>query len=416
MSNKYSGHIIVAACFMIQAVGIGTYVSYGVFFNSLAREFEWSRAAVSGASSLAFILSGVFAILIGRLNDVYGPRNLMRVAAVFLGAGVMLLSQITAIWQLYLFYGLVFGIGLGAIDVLPLTTTARWFSHSRGFMTGLVKVGTGAGQFLVPLLASFLIVAWGWRQAYLILGAAVVAILVTVAQVLRRDPLSGNRQHPVVAPLATRPAHPQPIGLGVHDAFHTLQLWIICGVNVLIVFCLLIILVHIVPHASDLDLSPPQAAGVLSTIGAVSMFGRFCVGIAIDRVGSKPIMVVCFCILIAGLLWLQVADSLWMLYLFASVYGLAHGGFFTAISPMIAEIFGIDSHGAIFGIVVFFGTAGGALGPIVAGLLFDMTGSYEITFQMITLVSLAGLGLILLLKPLEVVRLEKEEMTYQQNT
>lgn len=401
MPNKYSSHTIVAACFMIQAVGIGTFVTYGVFFNSLVSDFGWSRAAVSGASSLAFFLSGVFAIVIGRLSDIYGPRNLMRIAAVFFGLGFVLMSQITELWQLYVFYGIIFGIGLGAIDVIALTTTARWFTHSRGLMTGIVKVGTGAGQFSIPFLASMLIAAYGWRQAYLNIGTAVMVILFCVAQVLRRNPSSCKLQSPSTIKLQQNPLSVQDENISAKKAVYTVQLWLICGVNVLLVFCLLIILVHIVPHANDLGLSTTQAAGVLSTIGAVSMIGRFTTGVAIDRIGSKPLMIVCFVILITALLWLQMADSLWMLYLFACIYGLAHGGFFTAISPLIAEFFGIASHGVIFGIVVFFGTVGGALGPIVAGQLFDMTGSYTITFRLITLISVAGLGLILFLKPID---------------
>jgi len=401
MPNRYSSHIIVAACFMIQAVGVGTFVTYGVFFNSLATEFDWSRAAISGASSLAFIFSGLFAIAIGRLNDIYGPRNLMRGSSILLGTGFMLMSQVAELWQLYVFYGIIFGIGLSAVDVIALTTTARWFSHSRGFMTGLVKVGTGAGQFLIPFLASILIATYGWRQAYLNIGVGVLVLLLCVAQILKRDPGTSTSPATSGVPSLHNSAGLQDQSIGARAAIHTVQLWLICGVNVLIVSCLLIILVHIVPHAIDLGLSTPKAAGVLSTIGAVSMIGRFTTGIAIDRIGSKPIMIVCFIILLVALLWLQVADSLWMLYLFASVYGLAHGGFYTVISPMIAEIFGIASHGAIFGIVVFSGTAGGAIGPLVAGQLFDITGSYAITFKGITLISFIALALILFLKPID---------------
>jgi MFS family permease len=401
MTNAYRSATIVAASFLIQAVGVGTFVSYGVFFNSLAGEFEWSRAAISGASSLAFILSGVFAIIIGRLNDSYGPRNLMRAAAVFMGAGAMLMSQVAEMWQLYVFYGVIFGMGLGAIDVIALTTMARWFTHSRGLMTGIVKVGTGAGQFSIPFIASILIATYGWRLAYIAIGAAVLIILFGVAQLLKPNPNSCNLQS------ATDVEHPSKSSVAERDhistrgAIQTTQLWLICGVSVLTVFCLLIILVHIVPHASDLGLSATQSAGVLSTIGAVSMLGRFASGVTIDRTGSKPIMIVCFILLICVLFWLQMADSLWMLYLFAGIYGLAHGSFFTAISPLVAEIFGIGSHGAIFGIVVFSGTVGGSIGPIVAGQLFDITGSYTMTFRLITLMSIVGLGLILLVKPIE---------------
>ena len=162
---------------MIQAVGVGTYVAYGVFFNSLITEFQWSRAVISGAASLALFLSGLLAMFVGRLNDIYGPTKLMGITSVFFGTGLMLMSQVHEIWQLYLFYGVVFGIGLSAIDVIALTTTTRWFSRSRGLMTGIVKVGTGAGQFSIPFLASILITAYGWRQANVILGASALLIL-----------------------------------------------------------------------------------------------------------------------------------------------------------------------------------------------------------------------------------------------
>ena len=397
MSNRHESHIIASACFIIQAVGIGTFVSYGVFFSSLEADLDCSRATISGASSLAFFLSGLFAILIGRLNDVYGPKHLMRAASLFLGAGAMLMSQVREVWHLYVFYGVIFGIGLGAIDVIALTTTARWFSQSRGFMTGLVKVGTGAGQFLIPFLAGLFIASYGWRWAYFIIGLTVTITLFSVAQVLKKAPGDTGTAGEALVKVVSK-----PVDLGVRAASQTSQFWLICGVNALIVFCLLIVLVHIVPHASDLGLSTARAAGVLSTIGAVSMAGRFAAGLAIDRLGSKSIMVVCFLVLIAALSWLQVADSLWMLYLFAAVYGLAHGGFFTAISPIVAEIFGIVSHGALFGIIVCFGTIGGAIGPIVAGKLFDVTGSYSLVFKMITLISVVGLGLILFLKPIDI--------------
>ena len=145
-------YYIAAACFGIQAVGIGTYISFGVLFNPLISEFEWSRASIAGASSMAFLLGGFLSIAVGRLNDRIGPQKLMTVAGVFFGLGYLLMSRLDAIWQLYLFFGVVFGTGLSAIDVIPLTTIARWFVKKRGIVTGIVKVGTGAGQMIIPFL------------------------------------------------------------------------------------------------------------------------------------------------------------------------------------------------------------------------------------------------------------------------
>lgn len=394
------GYLIAAVCFSIQALGIGIYAAYGVFFNPLMAEFGWSRAVISGASSMSFILMGLFGIVVGRLNDRFGPKNLATVSAVLLGAGLMLTSQITAVWQLFLFYGVIYGIGLSTVDVISLTTIARWFSHQRGLMTGIVKVGTGAGQFSFPLLASFLIAGQGWRMAFIIIGAGAMVVLVVIAQFLRRDPGQRTKPHRAAHSVPAATFQPLDSGVSLEDAFHTVQLWIICLVNLSLLFCLIIIIVHIVPHARDIGLNPTQAAGMLSTIGGVSMVGRFLTGLAIDGLGSKRIMVCFFFLLIGALLWLQTADSLWKLYLFAGAYGIAHGGFFTAISPLVAEMFGIRSHGALFGIVAFSGTIGGAIGPILAGYLFDVSGNYSATFWIITVVAVFGMGLIAFLKPL----------------
>ncbi|MGM0382815.1 MAG: MFS transporter [Thermodesulfobacteriota bacterium] len=403
MDNKkthsyYYGYTIAAACFGIQAIGIGTYVSYGVFFNSLASGFGCSRAVISGASSLAFFLMGLFGILVGRLNDKIGPRNVMAVTGFLFGLGHLLMSRVDAIWQLYLFYGIIIGIGLSSVDVIALSTTARWFIKKRGIMTGIVKIGTGAGQFFMPLIASMLITSHGWRTSYIIIGAGVLVSLIALAQLLRRNPSQ-------IIPLPdfdnTMPEGNRGIageGLSLGEAIQMRQFWTMCTINLAIVFCFLTIIVHIVPHAQDIRISPTKAATVLSTIGGISMIGRFITGIAIDRIGSKKAMMLCFILLIAGLLWLQMANELWMLYLFAVVYGIAHGGYFTAMSPIVAEFFGLHAHGVLFGIVAFSGTIGGAIGPILAGYIFDVTAEYTMAFWLCILMSALGLLLLVSLK------------------
>ena len=397
-SNYRYGYVIAATCFGIQAVGIGTYYSYGVLFNPLIAEFGWSRASISGAASLAFLLMGFLGIGVGRLNDRFGPRALMSASGVFFGLGYLLMSGLDTIWQLYLFFGVIFGTGLSTIDVIALSTIARWFVRKRGIMTGIAKVGTGAGQMTIPFLASVLITCYGWRNSSVVIGVAVMIILVALAQLLRRDPAKMGLL-PDGDTETTAQMNLDNEGLSLNEALRTRQFWTICASNFAVVCCLMTVMLHIVPFAREIKVSATAAAGVLSAIGGVSMAGRFVGGLAIDRIGSKKVMVFTYILLLAGLLWLQIAAELWMLYLFALIYGLAHGGFFTTFSPIVAEFFGIKSHGAIFGIAMFCGTFGGAIGPVMAGYVFDISGGYSGAVWICTLVGALGFVLISSLKP-----------------
>lgn len=384
---------------MIQAIGIGAYMSYGVFFHPLNAEFGWSRATISGASSLAYLFMGLIGIIAGRLNDRIGPGKVLAITGFFFGLGCLLMSRLETIWQLYLFYGICVGIGLGAIDVIPLTTTARWFVKNRGLVTGIVKTGTGAGQFIVPFITSLIITSYGWRTSFVTLGIFLLISLIAVGRLLRRDPnqLCSNPENE--ANQADYHAEPEHDSLTLREAVHTRQLWIICLINLTATFCLLSIMVHIAPHARDLGASATRAAGVLAIIGGISMAGRFFSGVFLDLIGSKKTMAICFGLLIIGLLWLQVAGEVWMLYLFALIYGIGHGGFFTIISPIVAEYFGLRAHGVLFGIVAFSGTVGGSLGPILTGYVFDLTAGYNIAFWLFTLTNIAALALLISLKP-----------------
>jgi MFS family permease len=267
-------------------------------------------------------------------------------------------------------------------------------------MTGIVKVGTGTGQLLVPLIATILITAYGWRNSFLIIGAVALVTPVAMAMVMRRDPQEmgllpdGDSDDPCDAGIGSKER-----GVTLRAAARMSQFWSICVAWFTVFFCLLTIILHIVPHATDLGLPPATAAGVLSTIGGVSIIGRILIGVAIDRIGGKRSLIICFIMLICGLVYLQVATEAWMLFLFAAIYGSAHGGFFTVVSPTVAELFGTGSHGVLFGIVLFSGAIGGSIGQLVAGRIFDVTGSYQLVFLMLTGMAVVGLALVTLLRP-----------------
>jgi MFS family permease len=388
----FYGYVIAALCFLIQAVFWGSYRSFGLFFNPLVSEFGWTREEVAGAASVGFLIVGLMNLPSGAAVDRYGPRITLVAGGFCFGLGYLLMSGVQGLWQVYAFYAIM-AVGMSVSDVVSLSTIARWFVKKRGTVTGLAKIGTGIGMLSMPLVTGYLIENQGWRSAYLFLGAFAMVTLIVMAQFMRRDPAAmrmqpygGDARSPVV------PGTEE--GTSFHQALRLRPFWTLFFMYVLIVTCAEMVMVHTVPHAVDMGISPTAAAGILSSLGAGSIAARVIVGILLDRVGSRRALMLCFVPLITALVWLRFADSLLMLYGFAVLYGLSHGSFFTLQAPVVAQLFGTRAHGAIFGVIMAGGGVGGAIGPVLAGRAYDTLGSYQVPYFAIVGMALAALLLI----------------------
>ena len=397
--GDFYGYRIVAACCLIQAINLGGVFTFGVLFPELEAEFGWSRTKISGATSFAFFITGICAVFMGRLGDIFGPRALLTVAGILFGLGSAQFFRVEAAWELYLYYGLLVGAGLAAHDVGTLSTIARWFVRRRGLMSGFVKAGAGIGQVVVPIAAAALIAGVGWRMTCLLFGIAAAFTLVAAAQVLRRNPAALGQRPDGEATAAVADQPLEEHGATLREALRTRALWILCAAKFCDLFCLFTVIVHIVPFGVDQGMDATLAAAVLSTIGAMSIVGRILLGGAYDRFGARRSLIICFAILATSLVVLQFAGSAWTLFLFAALYGPAHGGFFTITAPSVAEYYGTRAHGTLFGLVVAFGTFGATLGPIVAGAMFDALGTYASAFALLLGFSLAGLLVACMLPP-----------------
>jgi MFS family permease len=391
------GYVVTAAAFCLQMLGIGSLLSFGIFIPALENEFGWSRATVAGAASMANLVNGILALGAGYLSDRYGPRTVMTFAGIIVGSAYFLMSQTQAIWQLYLVYGGLFAIGLSAYDVVPLSTVAKRFSANRGVMTGIVKVGAGAGMFAIPLLVGGLVSSMGWRWAFVALGILAV-VGVSAAQFLKLEHASASVKNANGMTLLAIPDD-AVIGLTLRQAFHKLQFWTLCVMYFLVYWCSFTIVVHISPHAVDLGLSMVAAASMLSVMGISSIVGRLTAGELIDRIGLKRTMTIGLTGWVLAFIWLQLKGGILTLYVFAVVYGFNHGGLYTTFSPKVAELFGTRAHGSIFGAVLGSAAFGGAIGPYLAGRLFESTGTYELVFVILAILAVVMIGLNLTLRP-----------------
>ena len=379
--------------------GIGS--TFGVFFKPLQLEFGWSRTAISGATSLGTLVGGLFGIISGRLIDKFGPKIVIFASAVIFGSGYILMSQMQAIWQFYLFYGVIIAIGGCSGDISTLSTIARWFIGRRGIMSGAVKVGTGLGMLIMPLVANWLISSYDWRNSYFILGIVCMVSISLLSQLFRRDPGQDGLKPYGLQEEVTGSTKLQESGISLEKVIYTRQFWMVSAIYFLILYCANSIWTHIIPYALDIGLSPLAAASTMSFIGGASILGRLVMGSIGDRISSRRALIVCFLIYVAALGCLQFAQEIRTLYLFTLVYGFAHGGFFALTSPLVAELFGTRSHGVIFGVMLFFGAFGGAIGPTVTGLIFDVASSYQLAFLILAAVSIAGLTLSTFLRPMK---------------
>ena len=395
----FYGYIVVAAAVLILTITQGTYYSFGVFFKPLAEDFGWTRAMTSGAFSLMVLLHGFLYIFTGRLNDTIGPRFVLTVTGFFLGLGYILLSQINTLWQLYLFYGVIVAVGMSGGYIPMLSTASRWFVKRRGLMTGIVAAGTGLGTLLVPPVANWLISEYDWRTSYMVMGIASIIVIVIAAQFLKRDPSQVGQLPYGQEEEKVKGTNPASIGLSLKEAIRTRSFWIFALAMASFGFCLFVIMVHIVPYATDIGISATKAASILAVIGASGIVGRVSFGGLSDRLGNKRTFIICFVLVAITLILLMIAKELWLFYLFAAVFGLAYGGWATVMAPLVADLFGLRSHGVILGSATFGATIGGAIGPIVAGSIFDVTGSYQLAFIISIILSIIGLVAATSLKP-----------------
>jgi MFS family permease len=396
----YYGYVMVGITFIIMMLSWGLYIVFGVFFDKLLEEFQWSRAMISGAYSVSSIVSGVLAIAMGGLTDRFGPRLVVTFSGFCLGLGYLLMSQINALWQLYLFYGVIAGIGMGGLWIPLVSPIIRWFEAKRSLMTGIIISGLTVGQLIAPLIISRLIAAHGWRLSYIILGGFVMLMIVLLSQFLRPGPGQTGRSLGGEKDRGENNLTSETKDFILKEAIRTRQFWLVSIIFFCIGFTAFSITVHIVPHATKLGISDITAANILAINGGIGIIGNFVLGGIIgDIIGNRKVFIIGLILMAVSLLWIIPTREVWMLYLFAIVFGIGIGGVGTSESPLIARLFGLSSHGLIYGVIGLSWTLGGAIGPFVTGYMCDIFQNYQLAFLLCAVIGIIGIILLLMLRP-----------------
>ena len=399
LKHIHYGWVMVAIFFGVLVTYGLTMFSFGIFLKPITMEFDWDRGALSGALSLSIVVGGGIGILSGRLTDRYGPRPIITIGVLLTGAAFFLMSQIRALWHVYLIMGILRGIGT-SFSLIPVTAIIpRWFTKRRGIAMGIAMSGMGLGGIIAPLLTQWLISAYGWRDAFIILSILTIIIIIPLAQFLKHSPQQiGLKPYGEDKIIEDKQSQSSAMdGLSLRQAVRTRWFWLFGLIQTSAHICMVAIMIHIVPHANDIGIPSVIAASILSFTAGIGIIGRIALGFISDRIGSRRVLTVCLSLLTLALIWLLFAEEIWMFYVFAVVFGLANGGFSILLPVISAELFGLVSLGVIIGGLGIFARLGEAVGAPLGGSIFDITGSYQLAFLISVVISAAAVILSLVL-------------------
>ena len=359
MKEGRQAWLVVGAAFTSMFTVFGAVYSFGAFFEPMAREFGTGQGLTSVLFAVtAFCYFGLGAVS-GAVADRVGPRRVVLVGALAMGAGLALTALAPGFWLGCAAYGLGVGVGTACGYVPMVAAVGGWFERRRSLAIGIAVSGIGAGTLVVPPAAALLIERLGWRQAYLALAAASLVVLIACGLAAEAPPVRA----------------PAPRGLG--HALRTRAFALLYGTGLLSGFALFVALVHIVPYALRMGSAPLAAAGLVSVVGVGSVAGRLVLGGAADRLGPVIAFRLSMAILLLSYLTWLVAPGYPLLAGFALALGLGYGGW-VALSPSVmAELFGPEGLGGSVGALYTSAGIGALLGPPFAGFIVDATGGYR---------------------------------------
>jgi len=402
MSDKqklFYGWLVVGASFTILfAINGGIINTFGVFFKPVCESMGWTRtrfATILGLGALGMAIGSPFA---GKVIDVIGVRKTMVFGVVLTGVGLALAGAATELWQFIVLFFIV-GIGFSASSMLPASVViANWFNQKRGVAMGIAFMGTSFGGAIMNPVNTKLVITYGWRTSYLILGLGVMVVSVPLILLFIRTRPSDMG----LLPDGEEPTQEEPdipSGHTLNDAIRTWAFWLIAANMFLTNFMANGIIQHGIPHLTDIGHSPTFAGRVTGLSMFFMTLGKVSLGLCADRWGARPTFALSAVMTAVGIWILVMAGHPWLAVLYAVVFGFPQGGPL-ALTPMVAaDCHGLSSFGTIFGTMTFFSILGAGVGPIVIGAMYESSGSYLTAFILLIALTLVSSLCIYMARP-----------------
>jgi sugar phosphate permease len=381
MTRPQAQAAATASLSLFSIVGVALY-GLPFFYDFFVRDLGWTRAEVTSGNALSKLLVGpIFGFAAGWIVDRFGPRRLMLAGILMAGGALVGLGAVSTLGFFYVCY-LLNALGYVCGGPLPnQVLLSRWFDENRGKAMGFAYLGIGIGGTLVPLVATSLTSAYGWRAALQTLGVLMIAIALPMAWFVKDAPDA------VVAAPDTRHVAPVPIAAILRTpAFYLLVIGSMCSIGAVggTVQNLKLFL------SLDLGLSQMSVAQIQSLVLFSSLIGRVLMGVLADRWPRKRVMLLIYAIVAASIPLLFIADRPWARPLFAVLFGIGLGGDYMIIPLMAADLFGVATLGRLLGIVLTADGVGEAAAPMLVAHMRDARGSYAAGFSV--LIGLAAIG------------------------
>jgi len=379
----FYGWVVVAASAVGLFLGAFPIVafSFGVFFQSFAREFHAGRAAVSLAFAIHNLLSGMCAVVVGRLADRLGARKVILPGLVILGLMLVSAEAIgSRIWELYLFYAVLGVVGPATTSVPYALVVSRWFDRRRGLALGVMMVGLGAGAIAMPVVAQHLIAGYGWRSAFAIVGGAILLVpLPVVGLLLEEGPAQMGLVPDGITPNAGSPRTPGPSeGVTWGEARRSALFWSMVTAFVLLAASVHACVIHLPELLGDRGSTRDSAVLASSLAGLALLAGRIGCGYFLDRYfGPHVALVVCAGASV-GIGLLATGRGGGAALAGAFLVGLGLGAEVDIIAFLMSRYFGLRALGTTMGFAFGAFVIAGGLGPLAMGFAFDRTGSYGV--------------------------------------
>ena len=392
--NKNYGWVIVAAGALITCVAMGAMFALPVYLQPIAEETGWTRAGISAAMTVGFIVMGVAGFGWGTLSDRIGARPVVLMAAVLLGAGLLLASRATDLLVFQFAYGGMVGASGGAFFAPIMAATVGWFDKHRSLAVSLVSVGAGVAPMVVTPLASLLIETYGWRSAMMMTAVGAAIIMVPASLLIRRAPAIADAPAPVAAAGAPKAAPSAALAALRTPQFIVLAttFFLCCAAHSGPIF-------HTVSYAMICGASALAAASIYSVEGVAGLFGRLIFGVLADRIGVRRVIVGGLVLQAIGIYTYIYVTQLTDFYMLAVVLGMAYGGVMPLYAVLARDYFGPHVMGTVLGAATMTSSIGMAFGPVGGGWLYDTFGSYHWLYVASAAVGIAAAAMALAFPP-----------------